>query len=62
LRSIGLDGGGDGRVRYSLEVLIELFIGFDREDLVRKRDSVLVIRPVSSGDNCKGWLGRMFAA
>ena len=61
-RARGKDGGGHCGVGYAPEVFMELFSGFDRENVIRKRDSVLIIGPVGSSDNGKGKQGWFFGS
>ena len=59
LRAIRFDGGIDGSVGYPSEVLMELFTGFNRQNVVREGDSVLNVGSVRTSDNGKGrqaWL------
>jgi hypothetical protein len=59
-RTRGSDGGGDGGVGYAPEVFMKLFTGFNRENVIRKGDSVLLLAPVSSSDKAKGRHGWFF--
>jgi hypothetical protein len=59
-RARGSDGCGDGGVGYAPEVFMKLFTGFDRENVIRKSDSVLIIAAFSSSDKTQGRHGRFF--
>jgi len=59
-RARGSDGCGYGGVGYAPEVFMKLFTGSDRENVIRKSDSVLIIASVSSSNKAKGRHGRFF--
>ena len=61
LRASNVDGSCYSRIGNASQVFMELFTWFDRKNVIRESDGVLILASVGSSDDGKGWDAWFFA-